>query len=121
MRPTRSTWFLPCSSLIRLWSPSIVILFTKKNFPVCNSRRPRLLWPGLSEFAFYNPRNQRREKMAKAKKVLHHDDPPCTDRLTPCGYCRKCKLTPDMQSTCIYLYCPTCDVPLKNMRCPKCG
>ncbi|MFH0891252.1 MAG: hypothetical protein V1867_00560 [Candidatus Falkowbacteria bacterium] len=58
--------------------------------------------------------------MAKAKMVPHHDDPPCTDRLSPCGYCHKCGLTPDMQSTCLYPYCPDCDTPLKNMRCPKC-
>ncbi|OGF28215.1 hypothetical protein A2303_00245 [Candidatus Falkowbacteria bacterium RIFOXYB2_FULL_47_14] len=58
--------------------------------------------------------------MAKAKKVLHHDDPPCTARLSPCGHCRKCGITPDMQSTCIYMYCPACDVPLENKQCPKC-
>ena len=40
----------------------------------------------------------------KTKRVLHHDDPPCTARLND-GFCPKCKLRPDMQSTCLYLYC----------------
>lgn len=56
----------------------------------------------------------------KAKLVLHHDDSPCEARLVN-GYCTKCKLTPDMQSTCFWYYCPDCDVPLKNMNCSKCG
>ena len=60
--------------------------------------------------------------MPKAKLVLHHDDPPCTARLEDNGYCRKCRLHPDMQSTCFYFYCPTCNVRLrKDMKCPQCG
>lgn len=57
--------------------------------------------------------------LKRPKLVLHHDDPPCQERLVN-GYCIKCKLTPDMQSTCLWSYCPLCDVPLKNMKCPKC-
>lgn len=56
----------------------------------------------------------------KAKMVLHHDDPPCTARLDN-GFCAKCKLTPDMQSTCLYFYCPHCDIRLKKLKCPQCG
>lgn len=61
---------------------------------------------------------------AKAKMVLHHDDPPCTARLTTHEggrWCPKCKLHPDMQSTCFYFYCPHCDVRLKKIKCPRCG
>ncbi len=59
-------------------------------------------------------------KLAEAKLVLHHDDPPCAARLDN-GFCHECNFTPDMQSTCFYFYCPICDVPLKKMACPKCG
>lgn len=55
----------------------------------------------------------------KAVPVLHHDDPPCTKRLIS-GHCYSCGLTPDMQSTAIYYYCPKCNVKLRGMRCPKC-
>jgi len=58
--------------------------------------------------------------MAKAKLVLHHDDPPCEVRLED-GFCPECKFTPDMQSTCFHFYCPTCDCPLDKLKCPKCG
>ncbi|MFA5133851.1 MAG: hypothetical protein WC459_03565 [Patescibacteria group bacterium] len=58
--------------------------------------------------------------MAKAKMVLHHDDPPCAARLNN-GYCPKCKLQPDMQSTSFLPHCPSCDCPLKNLKCPRCG
>ncbi|MBI3045934.1 MAG: hypothetical protein HYY86_00095 [Candidatus Harrisonbacteria bacterium] len=61
---------------------------------------------------------------SKAKWVQHHDDRPCTARLTTQDggrWCPKCKLHPDMQSTCLYPYCPSCDRSLKNMKCPKCG
>ncbi len=57
--------------------------------------------------------------LSPAKLVLHHDDPPCEARLVD-GRCLKCDLIPDMQSTSLYRYCPDCDVPLKNMQCPKC-
>lgn len=57
----------------------------------------------------------------KAKMVLHHDDPPCTERLDNDGYCAKCKFIPDMQSKCFYFYCPTCDVMLENLKCKNCG
>lgn len=56
----------------------------------------------------------------KAKMVLHHDDPPCTARLDN-GFCTKCDLTPDMQSTCFYFYCSSCDIRLKKLKCPQCG
>ncbi|MDO8743248.1 MAG: hypothetical protein Q7J30_01660 [Candidatus Azambacteria bacterium] len=59
------------------------------------------------------------EIMVKAKKVLHHDDPPCSARLDN-GFCHGCNLTPDMQSTCFYLYCPSCDCRLENLKCPNC-
>lgn len=59
-------------------------------------------------------------KPNKPKLVLHHDDPPCEERLEPDGHCEKCKIHPDMQSTCLWSYCPTCDVPLKKMKCPQC-
>ncbi len=58
--------------------------------------------------------------MEKAKLVLHHDDPPCDKRLEKDGSCRSCQLTPDMQSTCLWSYCPSCDVPLEKMVCPTC-
>ncbi len=57
---------------------------------------------------------------SEPKKVLHHDDPPCTARLDD-GFCQTCKFRPDMQSTCLYLYCPSCDKRLKKLKCPKCG
>jgi len=56
----------------------------------------------------------------KAKLILHHDDPPCTERLID-GYCYECNLHPDTQSTCFYPYCPKCNVRLYNMKCPKCN
>lgn len=58
--------------------------------------------------------------MEKANQVLHHDDPPCEARLERSGRCPKCEYRPDMQSTCFWFYCPSCDVPLKKMRCPSC-
>ena len=57
----------------------------------------------------------------KAKMVLHHDDPPCAARLDEYGVCPKCTLCPDMQSTCLYSYCPSCDIRLENLQCAKCG
>jgi len=54
-----------------------------------------------------------------AKKVFHHDDPPCNARLVD-RYCPECKFHPDIQSLCIYYYCPSCDVPLVNLKCDKC-
>ena len=57
---------------------------------------------------------------AKADLVLHHDDPPCEARLKE-GYCPECRLRPDMQSTCLWPYCPSCKVPLRKLRCPGCG
>jgi len=59
--------------------------------------------------------------MKKAKLVLHHDDPPCYERLNSDGSCPVCKLHPDMQSTALHYYCPRCDLPLKDRRCPACG
>jgi hypothetical protein len=59
------------------------------------------------------------KKLEKAKLVMHHDDPPCEERLIN-GCCEKCQCHPDMQSTCLWSYCPTCDVPLQKMKCPKC-
>lgn len=61
------------------------------------------------------------KKVQKAKMVLHHDDPPCDARLVGNGFCLECELFPDMQSTCLIAYCPSCDCPLKNMKCPKCN
>jgi hypothetical protein len=58
-------------------------------------------------------------KIKEAKMFLHHADPPCTTRLNH-GFCSECNLVPDMQSTCFYFYCPSCDCQLKNMKCPKC-
>lgn len=55
----------------------------------------------------------------EAKKVFHHDDPPCRARLDG-RFCQECKIHPDMQSLAIYYYCPNCDVQLKNMVCPQC-
>ncbi len=56
----------------------------------------------------------------KAKAVLHHDDPPCNERLDSSNYCLACRLYPDTQSVCIYFYCPKCDCKLKKMKCPQC-
>lgn len=53
--------------------------------------------------------------MEKAKRVLYHDDPPCEERLVD-GYCVKCGVVPDMQSLCLWPYCPRCDVPLERMQ-----
>lgn len=55
----------------------------------------------------------------KAKLVLHHDDSPCEARLVN-GFCPECKFVPDMQSTYFWYYCPSCDVPLKKLKCPQC-
>ncbi len=60
--------------------------------------------------------------MANAKKVFHHDDPPCEARLNGNGDCPECGVHPDMQSKCIRYYCPTCDVPLTaKLGCTTCG
>ena len=56
---------------------------------------------------------------SKAKWILHHDDRPCTARLND-GFCQKCNLRPNMQSTCLYLYCSSCDRRLEKMKCLKC-
>lgn len=56
----------------------------------------------------------------KPKLVLHHDDSPCYERLEENGFCSTCGFHPDMQSKCFYYYCPTCDVKLKNLKCPNC-
>lgn len=56
----------------------------------------------------------------QAKLVMHHDDPPCEERLDANGDCQKCKVHPDTQSVSYYCYCPNCDVKLKNMICPVC-
>lgn len=61
------------------------------------------------------------EPPLKAKLILHHDDPPCEARLDAGGSCPKCRIHPDMQSTCFHFYCPTCDLPLRKLKCPKCG
>ena len=62
------------------------------------------------------------EAKTEAKLVLHHDDPPCTARLEESGRCPECHFHPDMQSTCFYFYCPSCDVLLpKDLKCLKCG
>ncbi len=58
--------------------------------------------------------------MKTAKMIKYHDDPPCTARLDHDGYCPECHFTPDMQSTCIKLYCPLCEIPLVNLACPRC-
>lgn len=58
--------------------------------------------------------------METAKKILYHDDPPCQARLDENGDCPDCKTHPDMQSLAIWHYCPTCDLPLKKLCCPKC-
>ena len=58
--------------------------------------------------------------VTKADLVLHHDDPPCEARLKE-GYCPECRLRPDMQSTCLWPYCPSCKIPLRKLRCPGCG
>lgn len=53
--------------------------------------------------------------------VLHHDDPPCRERLEPNGDCKECGVHPDMQSTCFYFYCQICGIILKKMKCSECG
>ena len=55
------------------------------------------------------------------KMVAHHDDPPCTARLNDKGDCPECNCHPDMQSKCLWPYCPSCDCPLKELKCPGCG
>ncbi|MEK9186373.1 MAG: hypothetical protein AAB885_02175 [Patescibacteria group bacterium] len=59
------------------------------------------------------------KKIVKLKMVVHHDDPPCYERLDSNG-CPKCKVYPDSQSIRLYSYCPSCDVPLKELKCPSC-
>jgi hypothetical protein len=59
------------------------------------------------------------EVIMKARLVLHHDDPPCQARLHD-GHCRVCDIHPDMQSTALWYYCPTCVIPLKDLTCPAC-
>lgn len=58
--------------------------------------------------------------MKKGKYVAFHDDYPCKARLVR-GFCPECQLYPDMQSKTLYLYCPDCDVRLKNFECPNCN
>lgn len=61
------------------------------------------------------------ENIPNAIRVLHHDDRHCNTRLNN-GFCTICRFVPDMQSTCYYLYCPICDLPLaKGNKCPSCG
>ena len=63
------------------------------------------------------------KKTVKIKMVAHHNDPPCTARLINRNggrWCPECKLHPDTQSRCLYSYCPSCDVPLKELKCPSC-
>ena len=60
------------------------------------------------------------EEKPEPKLVGHHDDSPCTARLRPDGECPACDIQPDMQSLAMLPYCTTCDVPLKNLECPKC-
>ena len=55
----------------------------------------------------------------EAKKVFHHDDPPCKARLVG-NVCPECELVPDMQSLAICYYCPKCDLHLKEMTCSQC-
>lgn len=55
-----------------------------------------------------------------AKYVPYHDDPPCRTRLDACGDCPVCGFHPDMQSLCLVLHCPRCDVPLEEGVCPAC-
>lgn len=52
------------------------------------------------------------------KRVLHHDDPPCSERLVD-GYCPSCKCTPDMQSTALHNYCEKCEALAAKCSCPK--
>ena len=59
--------------------------------------------------------------MMNAEWVAHHDDPPCKVRLQANGFCAACRLFPDTQSKALYLYCPHCEVKLKDMKCKKCG
>ena len=59
-------------------------------------------------------------KAEKALWVLHHDDSPCDVRLVD-GFCPECEYVPDMQSTCFYFYCPSCNVQLDKLGCSQCG
>jgi hypothetical protein len=59
--------------------------------------------------------------MEKSKLIKHHDENDCDAHLDAEGYCPKCKIHPDTQSTCFYHYCPECDIKLKNFKCPKCN
>lgn len=60
--------------------------------------------------------------LIRAKKVMHHDDPPCNARLGLDGFCSHCHIIPDMQSLQLWAYCPDCDIPLgSEFKCSKCG
>jgi len=56
----------------------------------------------------------------EAKLVMHHDDPPCEARLDSNYCCPECGFPPDMRCMALYFYCPTCDMKLKDMKCPIC-
>jgi hypothetical protein len=61
----------------------------------------------------------RKRKLKPFKYVLHHDDPPCAARLRN-RRCPVCNITPDMQSTQLWPYCPNCDIPLTALSCTAC-
>lgn len=68
----------------------------------------------------------RRQEETAAKRILVHDDGPCSNgqENTPLenGFCPVCGITPDMQSTAIFFYCPVDNVRLgKGRECPVCG
>lgn len=105
--------------VVSIWSQEGEVAFWAKENNSGNK-----LFPFHKEEVDFLARKNKFKKILKAKMVLHHDDPPCTARLiTRKGgrWCPKCKLHPDMQSICFYFYCPSCDVPLKNLGCPRCG
>lgn len=59
--------------------------------------------------------------LMKAKQVIHHDVPPCNERLTSSNVCPKCGYLSNMGNLVLYSYCQYCDVRLKDLKCPKCN
>jgi len=93
---------------------------------ICRSCLLRILLP--SEIKTYGELREysaqqisgHNSRIPKAKYVVHHDDPPCEERLVINGYCLACGIHPDTQSKKLWPYCPKCDVPLQDLRCPTC-
>ena len=90
----------------------------KEQFAGVSAKKLRL-WTDNEGRIYFGTGWPTTKEIKPGKWVLHHDDSPCNARLEN-RHCPVCNFAPDMQSTCLYLYCPTCDCRLENMACPEC-